>query len=242
MGAGPGRRPGARAGRRPPDGGSARGAATRPAVDLLALEPDNATLAGRSRPSSRRWSRRTSRSPRSGAPARRRRCTGPRRSTGRCASRTSGSGAPGASDRVIEPYRLVRTRRGWEVDAGPPDDVAAVRTYLVSGIVDHELLDATFAPPDDLDALARAEPGGPPGRPGRPAGVALGGRAVRRVGDGARRRRGVGVAAGRPAAAGRASGSGCCCLLRPGGVRDGAAALVDAGEATARLLLEHHTH
>lgn len=58
---------------------------------------------------------------------------------------------PGVSDRVIDPYRLVRTRRGWEVDAGPADDVATVRTYLVSGIVDHEVLDETFAPPAGLD-------------------------------------------------------------------------------------------
>ena len=60
---------------------------------------------------------------------------------------------PGTRDRVVEPYRLVRTRRGWEVDAGPPDDVAAVRTYLVSGIVDLEVTDETFEPPADLDDL-----------------------------------------------------------------------------------------
>lgn len=60
---------------------------------------------------------------------------------------------PGTRDRVVEPYRLVRTRRGWEVDAGPPDDVAPVRTYLVSGIVDLEVTDETFEPPADLDGL-----------------------------------------------------------------------------------------
>ena len=27
----------------------------------------------------------------------------------------------GVTERTIEPYRLVQTRRGWEVDAGPPD-------------------------------------------------------------------------------------------------------------------------
>jgi predicted DNA-binding transcriptional regulator YafY len=61
--------------------------------------------------------------------------------------------SPGTSERVVEPYRLVRTRRGWEVDAGPADDVAAVRTYLVSGIVAHEVLDETFEPPEDVDTL-----------------------------------------------------------------------------------------
>lgn len=63
---------------------------------------------------------------------------------------------PGATDRTIEPYRLVRTRRGWEVDAGPPDDVAAVRTFLVSGIAECTVLDETFPPPADLDDLLRA--------------------------------------------------------------------------------------
>lgn len=60
---------------------------------------------------------------------------------------------PGTRERVVEPYRLVRTRRGWEVDAGPPDDVAPVRTYLVSGIVDLEVTDETFEPPAALDDL-----------------------------------------------------------------------------------------
>lgn len=60
---------------------------------------------------------------------------------------------PGTRERLIEPYRLVRTRRGWEVDAGPPDDVAPVRTYLLSGIVDLEVTDETFQPPADLDDL-----------------------------------------------------------------------------------------
>lgn len=61
--------------------------------------------------------------------------------------------SPGSSERVIEPYRLVRTRRGWEVDAGPADDITAVRTYLVSGIVEHEVLDETFEPPGHLDSV-----------------------------------------------------------------------------------------
>jgi predicted DNA-binding transcriptional regulator YafY len=60
---------------------------------------------------------------------------------------------PGTRERVVEPYRLVRTRRGWEVDAGPPDDVAPVRTYLVSGIVDLEVTDETFELPAGLDDL-----------------------------------------------------------------------------------------
>jgi proteasome accessory factor C len=65
--------------------------------------------------------------------------------------------SPGFSERVIEPYRVVRTRRGWEVDAGPPDDVAAVRTFLVSGIVDCAVTDETFGTPADLDVRLAAQ-------------------------------------------------------------------------------------
>lgn len=64
---------------------------------------------------------------------------------------------PGARDRVIEPYRLVRTRRGWEVDAGPSDELAAVRTFLVSGIQACEVLDETFELPADVDELLAAQ-------------------------------------------------------------------------------------
>ena len=64
--------------------------------------------------------------------------------------------SPGNSDRVIDPYRVVRTRRGWEVDAGPADERAAVRTYLVSGITSHQVLPDTFTAPADLGALLTA--------------------------------------------------------------------------------------
>ena len=63
---------------------------------------------------------------------------------------------PGRSERVIEPYRVVSTRRGFEVDAGPLDEDGALRTFLVSGIRDLELLDETFERPDDVDARVAA--------------------------------------------------------------------------------------
>lgn len=59
---------------------------------------------------------------------------------------------PGVTERVVEPYRLVRTRRGWEVDAGPLDEAGMPRTFLVSGIRSVQLLDESFEPPHDLDA------------------------------------------------------------------------------------------
>ena len=62
----------------------------------------------------------------------------------------------GLTERVIEPYRLVQTRRGWEVDAGPE-----MRTYLLSHIRSVEpVSDAgpeTFEPPADLDARLHAQ-------------------------------------------------------------------------------------
>jgi hypothetical protein len=59
----------------------------------------------------------------------------------------------GVTPRVIHPYRLVQTRRGWEVDAGPPDDRGRLRTYLLSGIRDLEVLERTFTPPAGLPAM-----------------------------------------------------------------------------------------
>jgi predicted DNA-binding transcriptional regulator YafY len=59
----------------------------------------------------------------------------------------------GVGERVIEPYRLVNTRRGWEVDAGPLDDLGAIRTYLLSNIGKAELLRETFEVPGDLEAV-----------------------------------------------------------------------------------------
>lgn len=60
---------------------------------------------------------------------------------------------PGVTEREIEPWRLVQTRRGWEVDAGPVDDQGRIRTYLISNIRSVEVLDRAFAVPDDLDDL-----------------------------------------------------------------------------------------
>jgi predicted DNA-binding transcriptional regulator YafY len=60
---------------------------------------------------------------------------------------------PGTSERVVDPYRVLRTRRGWEVDAGPVDDVGRIRTYLVSGIREFSVLDETFERPVNVDEL-----------------------------------------------------------------------------------------
>lgn len=63
----------------------------------------------------------------------------------------------GVTERVIDPYLLVQTRRGWEVDAGPPDADGTLRTFLLSNIREFEVLDETFEPPADLAAKLEAQ-------------------------------------------------------------------------------------
>ena len=64
---------------------------------------------------------------------------------------------PGVIDRTVEPYRLLRSRRGWELDAGPVRDNGRIRTYLLSRVQHIEVLDETFEPPTDLDNLLRGQ-------------------------------------------------------------------------------------
>ncbi len=63
----------------------------------------------------------------------------------------------GVGVRTIHPYRLVQTRRGWEVDAGPPDADGKLRTFLLSNIRSVEVLDETFDAPDDLEERLDAQ-------------------------------------------------------------------------------------
>jgi predicted DNA-binding transcriptional regulator YafY len=58
---------------------------------------------------------------------------------------------PGVVERLIEPYRVVHTRRGWEVDASVPGEGGKLRTFLVSGIQDLDILSETFTRPSDVD-------------------------------------------------------------------------------------------
>ncbi len=56
----------------------------------------------------------------------------------------------GVTEREVEPYRLVQTRRGWELDAGPVDAPGQVRTYLLSHVRSAEVLVRTFTMPPVL--------------------------------------------------------------------------------------------
>ena len=62
---------------------------------------------------------------------------------------------PEVIERVIEPYRLTRSRRGWELDAGPVEDDGDIRTFLLSALQEYQLLPDGFEPPPDLDTVIR---------------------------------------------------------------------------------------
>ena len=57
------------------------------------------------------------------------------------------------TESVIEPYRLIHTRRGWEIDAGPVHTDDELRTLLLDRIQSYTVLDETFELPADLDQL-----------------------------------------------------------------------------------------
>ncbi len=63
----------------------------------------------------------------------------------------------GVFEKVIEPYRLVQTRRGWEVDAGPLDGSAKLRTYLLSNVRSCEVLEEVFESPSNLEERLRGQ-------------------------------------------------------------------------------------
>ncbi len=60
---------------------------------------------------------------------------------------------PGVDTRVVEPYGLLRTQRGWELDAGPVQRDRHIRTFLVSNIRGLEVLDESFDLPSNAAAL-----------------------------------------------------------------------------------------
>lgn len=63
---------------------------------------------------------------------------------------------PGVVQRIIHPYALHHTARGWEVDAGPLVDGRA-RTFIVDRISSVSTTGETFAVPADVDALIAGE-------------------------------------------------------------------------------------
>lgn len=55
------------------------------------------------------------------------------------------------AERVIEPYRVIRTRRGWEIDAAVVGRDGAIATFQASGILAVEVLRERFRRPPDID-------------------------------------------------------------------------------------------
>jgi len=54
---------------------------------------------------------------------------------------------------VIEPFRLIHTRRGWEIDAGPVTPDGTLGTFLVDRVNSYTVLDAMFELPGNLEQL-----------------------------------------------------------------------------------------
>ena len=61
--------------------------------------------------------------------------------------------SPVIEELTIDPHLLIRTRRGWELDASPGDARSALRTYLLANIRSMSVLSETFEVPDDLTAM-----------------------------------------------------------------------------------------
>jgi predicted DNA-binding transcriptional regulator YafY len=125
-------------------------------VDLLALEPDNALLAQALE--AFRVGLWTVTAPEGASPGAdlAQQLNDAARARRRVHIVYSRAWLPGTAERVIEPYRVIRSRRGWEVDAGPVDDEGRIRTFLVSGIRELQVLDQRFGRPTDVDALISA--------------------------------------------------------------------------------------
>ncbi|HEX6335749.1 MAG TPA: WYL domain-containing protein [Jiangellaceae bacterium] len=57
----------------------------------------------------------------------------------------------GTVERIIEPYRVIRTRRGWEVDAAVVGRESALATFVTSSIRSLDELPERFRRPSDID-------------------------------------------------------------------------------------------
>ncbi|WP_235737412.1 CsbD family protein [Nocardioides alcanivorans] len=95
----------------------------------------------------------------------------------------------GVSTRDIHPLRLVQTRRGWEVDAGPVGADGALRTYLLSNIRSAETTGEGFEPRSASPSSCSVSVSSPPCGCSFPRG-ALVRRHVCRIGAGRRGGRG----------------------------------------------------
>lgn len=63
---------------------------------------------------------------------------------------------PGKVTRVVHPYQLVLTRRGFELDAGPVQPDGRIRTYEIDSVLELKVLEDTFARPANANELCQA--------------------------------------------------------------------------------------
>jgi predicted DNA-binding transcriptional regulator YafY len=56
---------------------------------------------------------------------------------------------------VVEPYWLIRTHRGWELDACSVSDGDRLRTFIVSNVRELEVLSEAFVPPAELSHVIK---------------------------------------------------------------------------------------
>lgn len=61
--------------------------------------------------------------------------------------------APGVIRRVVQPYRVTSTRRGYELDGASAHRPWDLRTFLVSGIRELQVLEEPFEPPEGIDVV-----------------------------------------------------------------------------------------
>ncbi len=63
---------------------------------------------------------------------------------------------PKVDTRIIDPYRVVSTSRGYEVDAGPLDEAGSPRTFLINQVRDWQVLEQRFTRPPGVAATLDA--------------------------------------------------------------------------------------
>ena len=137
----------------------------------------------------------------------------------------------GVRERVIEPYRLLQTGRGWEIDAGPVDERGELRTFLLANVRESEVLERDLRGAVGPAAAAGGQAGDRARAGGGAAVGALGGRHVRRE-RGRRRGPGAERGAGRRAVAAAAAPAGV--VAAGGGGRVAGAGACGAGGCRGR--------
>lgn len=68
----------------------------------------------------------------------------------------SNTWVPKVRTRVVHPYQVMSTARGFEIDAGPLDGAGAPRTFLLDRVLDHQTTNEIFARPPGIAEILTA--------------------------------------------------------------------------------------